>query len=508
MSKLAETYTLTFAPRGERDQAYRWLYSAVRDQILQGYLRPGTKLPATRDLSKQCGLSRGTVVRAFEELQAEGYIESTVGSGTFVSSQIPDDVLNVRDRIKTGKPSVRAIPKLSKYANRVEFLPNLESRPSRTFRANIPAVDLFPVEIWGRLAARVMQRTTANQLLVCEPLGYPPLREAIADYLSVSRGTNCTPEQVAVVGGIQEALDLTVRLFIDAGDRVCIEDPGYPGALALFRAAEAEIVPLPVDEQGVRIDESAMRHARLIYVTPGHQFPIGVTMSLSRRLHLLDWAHRTGAVIFEDDYDSEYRYSGSPVPCLHGMDHGSSVLLGGSFSKVLYPSLRLGYLVFPSPLAERVAAIISTARRHTPILDQLILHRFIVEGHFARHLRRMRQTYSERLSALQEAASKEWGSLANILGAEAGLQTSVRLHGGIEAEAFSKAAAIKGVEVTPVDRYSQLFKNPDIFQLGFAAFDAKEIHRGVCNLAEVLRSFQPRKSSRTSGSTSIVNPLR
>jgi GntR family transcriptional regulator/MocR family aminotransferase len=294
------------------------------------------------------------------------------------------------------------------------------------------------------------------------------------------------PERVAIVSGVQEALDLTARLLLNPGDRVCVENPGYPGAGLAFQAFGAKVCAVGIDDHGIAIRQLPARGVRLIYVTPAHQFPLGTTMSLARRLQLLDWARKSGAVIFEDDYDSEYRYSGRPIPALQGLDDRGLVLYAGSFSKVLFPALRLGYMVIPFDLLHRVEAVLSLTVRHAPILDQLVLSEFISEGHFGRHLRRMREVYAERLSVLLEEARLRLAGLLEISGVEAGLQTAGWLSGGMNAEAVAAAAANRNVDVTPLNRYCQGSAMPEGLHLGFAALDTKEIRRGVGELAIAL----------------------
>jgi len=296
----------------------------------------------------------------------------------------------------------------------------------------------------------------------------------------------CVPDQVAIISGVQEALDITARLLLNPGDRVCMEEPGYPGAAIVFKAAGARVSALPVDEEGMTLRRAAMRGARLVYVTPGHQFPLGITMSLARRLQLLDWAAKAGALILEDDYDSEYRYVGRPVPALQGLDRRGLVLFTGSFSKVLFPSLRLGYLVVPAWLVDKVSAHLSITSRHAPLLEQAILCDFITAGHFGRHLRRMRQIYAERHSVLQEAAREKLGGLIEIIGIEAGLQTAAWISCGLTGEAAAVAAARRNVEVTPLNGYYQVEVSREGLHLGFAAVDAREIRRGVKELAVAL----------------------
>jgi GntR family transcriptional regulator / MocR family aminotransferase len=487
--KRAATLELMLPHRERSQQAQRWLYAALRCEILAGRMRPGARLPATRELARQYGLSRGTIVNAFEQLKGEGYVEATVGSGSYVSKVLPDDLLEVappmRDSQAAGRRQRRAI---SKFASRATLFSNLESRSSRAFRANLPALDLFPTTLWAQVAARRLRRVSTNLLLGCGAMGYLPLRKAIADYLATSRGVKCSAEQVAIVSGVQEALDLTARIFLNPGDRVCMENPGYIGAAFVFRAAGAQVVPVSVDEEGMMVRAAKLRGVRLVYVTPGHQFPLGITMSLQRRLQLLEWARETGTPILEDDYDSEYRYAGRPVPALQGLDASGLVLFTGSFSKVLFPSLRLGYLVVPADLVDRVAALISITSRHAPLLEQAVLADFIEEGHFGRHLRRMREIYAGRLSVLLESAGKHLKGLLEICGVEAGLQTAGWLCDGLDGESCAAAAVRRKVEVTPLSWYGLGGKLREGLQLGFAAVDEREIRRGVEELARVLES--------------------
>jgi GntR family transcriptional regulator / MocR family aminotransferase len=503
MVKRATVFELALPPRDSGISVNRWLYGALRAEILEGRLRPGTRLPATRDLARQYELARGTIVNVFEQLKSEGYVDGSIGSGTYVSKVLPDQLLQVPQEDQAGVPAARERRiKLSDYAGRVRPFPNLEVRSSRAFRANLPALDLFPTTLWAKVAARRLRRVSTNLLLGCGPMGYRPLREAVATYLSTSRGVKCVPEQVAIISGVQEALDLAARLFLNPGDRVCMENPGYPGAAIAFRAGGAKVSALRLDDEGMQVQAGSMRGARLVYVTPGHQFPVGVTMSLARRLRLLEWAGKSGALILEDDYDSEYRYAGRPVPALQGLDQHGLVLFTGSFSKVLFPSLRLGYLVVPSDLVDIVSATLSVTSRHAPLLEQAVLCDFITEGHFGRHLRRMRKVYAERLSVLLECAGRSLAGLLEISGVEAGLQTVGWLSGGIDGELAAAAAAKRDVEVTPLSDYSRGKVAREGLQLGFAAMDAKEIQRGVRELAIALENEL--RTFRRSGSRALL----
>jgi GntR family transcriptional regulator/MocR family aminotransferase len=480
MRQRSSAFPLVLAPRARGTEAGRWLYDSLQREILSGRLRAGVRLPATRDLARQYNLSRGTIVAAFERLKSEGYLEGRTGSGTFVG-QVPGSA---------AKPATSPLPRrLSRYAARLRPFPALGVRPTRAFRANQPALDLFPTTLWARIASRRMRRAATGHLEAGPALGYPPLREAIADYLVTSRGVRCTPDQVAIVSGAQEAIDLVARLVLDAGDRVAMENPGYIGASLVFEALGARIVPIRLDQEGMELRSVELKEARLIYVTPAHQFPLGVSMSLPRRLELLELCRRTGGLILEDDYDSEYRYSGRPLPALQGLDQHGVVLFSGSFSKVLFPSLRLGYLVVPPDLIESIQAAESITNRHAPTLEQAVLCDFMAAGHFARHIRRMREVYAERLGILLEQAADRLGGLLEVSGVEAGLQTIGWLKRGIPAAAAASAAGERRVEVTPISSYARGGRGPQALHLGFAAVDGPEIRRGVRDLAAALESL-------------------
>ncbi|WP_263368029.1 MocR-like pyridoxine biosynthesis transcription factor PdxR [Edaphobacter bradus] len=490
--------------------AYRWLYSSLRDEILEGRLRPGTRLPATRDLASQYKLSRGTIVTAFEELKAEGYVEGSIGSGTYVSKVLPEELLEVRrETARRSAPQQQTRRRLTDYGKLVQPFPNFPNRATRAFRANLPAVDLFPVTLWAQLANRRLRRTSVGLLTGTDALGYPPLREAIAHYLTTSRGAVCTAEQVIVLSGVQEALDLSARLLLNPGDRVCMEDPGYFGATKIFEAMRAKICPLAVDKEGMKLPGARHHGARLVYTTPAHQAPLGMTMSLPRRLALLEWARRSGTLIFEDDYDGEYRYSGRPVPVLQGLDQNGVVLLAGSFSKVLFPSLRLGYMVVPLDLVDRFAAAKSLINRHSALLEQTVLCDFIAEGHLGRHLRRMREVYSERLGVLLENGKRNLAGLLKISEIEAGLQTVGWLRPGVNGREAAEAAWKRGLEVISIpglysrnkqgkERRTTKPNEQEGLQLGFAAIDEREIKRGVEELARVLETM-PQAVERLTG---------
>jgi GntR family transcriptional regulator / MocR family aminotransferase len=489
MPRETTSLPLSLDAPGHDVSLYRWLYEQLRLAILEGRLQPGARLPATRDLAKAYGLSRATIVMAFEQLKSEGYVEGRTGSGTYVSRVLPEDLLNARGAREERRLPHRRIA-LSAYAKRLQPFRMTPEYPVRAFRTNQPALDLFPTGAWAQVAARRLRRASAKLLGGGETLGYRPLRETVAEYLNTSRGVKCTAEQVLIVSGAQEGFDRTARLLVNAGEEAWTEEPGYPGARVVLRAMGATIRAIAVDEQGLDFEAAAKRGSRpkLVYVTPAHQFPLGMAMSLRRRLALLEWARKTGVMIFEDDYDSEYRYSGRPVPALQGLDRAGVVIFGGSFSAVMFPGLRLGYLVVPEEMVDVFAAAQSMSTHHPALLGQAVLCDFIREGHFARHIRRMREVYAERLGVLLRAASERLCGLVKISNVEAGLQTIGLVGGGFSADKLVEAAAERQVELKSLSRYYSAGKPTNGIVLGFAAVEPKELCRGVEVVEELLQA--------------------
>lgn len=490
MPKQATTLPLPLPQPPPHVPRFRWFYEELRSAILAGRLQPGARLPATRDLAREYTLSRGTIVAAFEQLASEGYVEGKTGSGTYVSQVLPEELLQVA-RVRAQAAVRRRRPALSAYARRLQPIPGPEHGPVRAFRASLPALDAFPTGLWAQVAARRLRRLSSSLLAGGDPLGYRPLRQAVAEYLNASRGVKCTWEQVLIVSGVQEALDRSAHLLLNPGDPVWMEEPGYPRAAMVFRAVGARICPTPVNSEGfdLQFGKRRWRRAKLVYVTPAHQFPLGVTMSLRRRLELLEWARESRAVIFEDDYDSEYRYAGRPIPAMQGLDRSGVVVFSGSFSDVLFPALRLGYVVIPPELVEVFAAAESSSTHHPPLLEQAILADFISEGHFARHIRRMRELYAERLAAFLEAAHSRLAGVLEIPPVEAGLQTVGWLKGGLSAEQAAAAAEKHAVDVVPLSRYSLARRTKGLL-LGFAAVDVPELRSGVERLARALEKAE------------------
>ena len=484
MAKIAGSFELALGDRPKQQTLTSWLYAELRRAILEGRLRAGTRLPASRDFARQHGISRGTAVSVFERLQAEGYVSCRVGSGTVVN--LVQDFRPLRAG-SAGRPAyIRRV--IAEYARPKPFLGLVSSGCSRPFRMGDPAVTEFLTELWAGLAARRARHHAVWMRTEDDGRGYRPLREAIADYLAAHRGVRCSSEQVIVVSGAQQALDLLARLLLKQGEPVWVEDPGYFGATIAFANAGATIVPVPVDEQGLSVSAGvrASPHAKGVYVTPGHQFPLGMTMSLARRMALLKWAVAEGAFVIEDDYDSEYRFHGAPVPALQSLDEASSVILIGSFSKVLFPALRIGYVVLPRQLVDHFLAFRHRTDFRNLSFDQVVLCDFIAGGHLGRHLRRMREFYTARLAALSDGVKRNLSGLLELSDVRAGLYTAGFLRNGMGSREAESAAGAAGVEVLALDRFTLKRPDPRGLLLGFAAFTQAEIRSALVRLATAL----------------------
>ncbi|KAB8145246.1 PLP-dependent aminotransferase family protein [Chloroflexia bacterium SDU3-3] len=477
---------------------YRQLYDALRDAILSGRLAPGSRLPATRTLAQEIGASRNTVVSAFELLLAEGYLETRVGDGTYISRHIPDDLL------RSGPPPIESAPAapgagaLSARGAQIAAIaaaPPLATNAPLAFRPGMPAVDLFPFELWGKLAAKVMRAPSPELLRYGDPAGYAPLREAIASYLSSSRGVACTPQQVIIISGSQQGIDIIGRLLLDPGDVALLEDPGYLGARGALLGLGARVVPVPVGPEG--IDIAAARatspNARLVYVTPSHQYPTGITMSLARRLALIEWARDHSAWILEDDYDSEFRYVGRPLPAMQGLDTHQRTIYIGTFSKMLFPAMRLGYLVVPPHLIGAFSNARALADRGSPSFDQATAAEFLQSGAFARHVRRMRKIYAERQEALVAAADRHLRGLIQIEPSEAGMHLVGWLDESARVAPMVAAAAAQGITLNTIAAYTLGPPTRPGLLFGYAAIPPAEIAAAVRRLAQAWRSLTYRR---------------
>jgi len=478
---------------------YHQVYEALRQAILDGRLTAGSRLPSTRTLSKELGVSRNTVLQAYDLLLAEGYAQGKHGSGTFVAHELPELSLAPRQR-SGGETRKRraATPTLGSFGERLPpaALERLRAwgyeRPALLydFRYGLPSFEDFPLDVWRRIVSRKSRMVTLRGLSYGNPCGLPALRSAIADYLQRARAVRCAPDQVIVVGGSQQGLDLTARLFLDPGSRVLMEEPHYQGARDVFLAAGAELVPVQVDEQGLDVDtvEALKERITLAYVTPSHQFPSGGILPLARRLQLLAWAEQHNVYIIEDDYDSEFRYDNRPVEAMQGLDTSGRVIYIGTFSKVLFPALRIGYLVVPPDLTDAFGAAKWLADRGCGTLEQETLAEFISEGHFERHLRRSRTRNAERRKALLDALHGAFGDAVSVTGADAGIHL-VAWFDTLSAKDI--AAVVRAAEAEKVGVYdvAPYYRTPPTrggLMLGYSALTPEEIREGITRLAGVI----------------------
>lgn len=475
---------------------YQQVYLHLRSSILSGKLKGGMKLPSTRALAEELGVSRNTILNAYRQLLAEGYVEGVAGSGTYVALVLPEHLLSPPELQEptvsdTGEPP---LPQFSENARRQLAAPKMSRlAPSpveiypRPFRFGIPDLKAFPYKLWSRLVIRQARQMPASMYSYQSLAGYGPLREAIAAHVTVSRGVHCTADQILIVSGAQGGLDLAARVLLNPGDAVWMEDPGYLKARGAFLGVGANVIPIPVDDEGLIVTAGLSRapQARLAYVTPSHQFPLGVTMSLSRRMALLDWAERANAYILEDDYDSEYHYTRRPLPALQGLDSSNRVIYIGTFSKVLFPALRLGYLILPPQLVEAFQTVRSLVDTHPPMLEQAVLADFIGEGHLARHLRRMRRRYADRRDVLLEVTRQ---LPLEVIIPDAGLHCVAWLPDGIDDQALLKSAAEEGVDLVPVSNFSSEPLLRKGILIGYCEYTPDQILDGVCRLGAAMNS--------------------
>jgi GntR family transcriptional regulator / MocR family aminotransferase len=467
---------------------YKQLYEAIRQEILRGTLKKGLRLPSTRYLAAELRVSRNIVMIAFEQLLAEGYLQSKTGAGSFVTNTLPEEVLQVQGHSANGDRSLSSRGTLVRKASRSITPVDLRMRYA-PFRFGLPALEELPLELWGRLLLQHCRKASPEIAVHSDPAGYRRLREAIASYVGVARAVRCHAEQVIIINGSQQAIDLAARVLADPGDLAVIEDPGYLGARSALQAAGIKLLPLRVGREGLRVERlrQSCPRAKLVYVTPSHQFPLGVVLSLTKRLQLLDWAAHNNAWILEDDFDSEYRYESKPIPALQGLDQNGRVIYIGTFSKVLFPSLRLGYLIVPEDLVDAFVAARWISDRSSPLIEQAALADFITEGHLASHIRRMRALYMERRAVMMTVIKLEMSDIFEAWDAEAGMHTVVWLPVGIEDSQIAAEAVKAGLNTLPVSSFAlRRFARGGLL-LGYAGFRPEVIRKGMRELGSIVR---------------------
>ncbi|MDX8527067.1 PLP-dependent aminotransferase family protein [Mesorhizobium sp. MSK_1335] len=459
-------------------QLYHGLVAIIRNRTLA----PGSELPSTRALAAELGLGRNTIVTAYDQLATEGYLANRQGARPVIVD-LPDgprETLTQAPPVPLRAPSLRGQQLLRQ--------PYHHGRPGHVaFHPGMPDAQSFPFGVWGRLVARRASHGGETLFGTYDVTGHPALKEAIAGYLYSARGVRCRPEQIVVTTGAQAAFDLLARLLLDPGDTVWMEEPGYYGAKAAFTVAGAKILPIPVDqERGWRLDTPSFS-PRLIYVTPACQHPLGITMRMEERLRLLDIAETGNSWVIEDDFDGEYRFQGRPVPAIQSMDRSGRVIYVGTFAKLLFPALRLGFMVLPPELAGPIVNALSTTGQFAPLLLQAALADFITEGHMSRHLKRMRRIYAQRRQLFREIVTERLRDEITLSPAEAGIQVVGYLREGIDDIEVSQAAARRAINVSPLSKYFQNTAPTQGLVLGYAACDAAQMRDGVERLAAAIR---------------------
>ncbi|RAZ91529.1 PLP-dependent aminotransferase family protein [Mesorhizobium hawassense] len=480
-------------------QLYHGLVAIIRDRTLA----PGSELPSTRALAAELGLGRNTIVAAYDQLVTEGYLANRQGARPVIVD-LPE---GPRETPAQAAPMPLRTP--SRRGEELLSQPYHHGRPGHVaFHPGMPDHESFPFGVWGRLVARRASHGGETLFGTYDVTGHPALKEAIAGYLFSARGVRCRPEQIVVTTGAQAAFDLLARLLLDPGDTVWMEEPGYYGAKAAFTVAGAKILPIPVDqERGWRFEHDPEKwepvlgqrscsnkesdapefSPRLIYVTPACQHPLGITMRMEERLRLLDIAETANAWVIEDDFDGEYRFQGRPVPAIQSMDRAGRVIYVGTFAKLLFPALRIGFMVLPPELAGRIVNALSTTGQFAPLLLQAALADFITEGHMSRHLKRMRRIYAQRRQLFREIVAERLRDEITLSPAEAGIQVVGYLKAGIDDIKVSQAAAKRAINVSPLSKYFQNTAPTQGLVLGYAACDAAQTREGVERLAAAIR---------------------
>ncbi len=474
--------------------AYVQLYEQIRELILTGRLSPGVRLPSTRSLASELGVSRTTTLAAYDQLTSEGYLDGKVGSGAFVSPDIPENVLSVtapRSASSPGTDRKHAVqPLLSRRAAQFTISPITNRR--RAFDPGLTDIRDFPVDEWMRLMARSQRMSRNEWLFERNPGGYPPLREAISEYLRTMRGLDCSSDQIIVTSGAREAAELLARVLFDPGDTIWMEEPGYPTVRETLSSQGGQVQPVPVDHEGFNLElaQSRFPGARLAIVTPSRQYPIGMPLSLSRRLALIDWASREQAWIVEDDYDSEYRYTGRPIAAMATLDTDDRVIYMGSFSKVMFTGLRLGWLVVPKAVSGTFLAVQGAFGTQASTTAQPALAEFIAKGKFGAHIRRMRRLYSERQKHLIAEVVRLAGSYLLVEPQDAGMHVVARfsdeLSGHLTDRQASERAARQGITAPALSSYYSQETSESGLVLGYAGIPETEITQGVERLVEAL----------------------
>lgn len=467
------------------------LYHALRTAILEGRLHSNSKIPSSRAMAEMMGISRTSVLAGIDRLIDEGYLVTRKGSGTYVSETLPDHYITT---------TVAALPKKITNEIDLELTPSIRTLSTawlktncnigqnKVFNIGVGCCDLFPHELWGRLLGRAWRQSSKKQTINNDSAGYYPLREAICHYAQATRGLNCTPEQIIIVNGTQQAMNLTAQVLLQAGDEVWLDDPGYDSAFATLSAVGAKVNAIPSDQEGMVISYGIDHHpnAKLVFSSPSHQFPLGGTLSLERRMILLDWVARENKWILEDDYNSEFRYKARPIQALQGLDKNQRVIYAGTFSKMMFSGFRLGFLVVPELLIKAFRLAKYYADTQSPYLEQATLGLFIKEGYYARHVRRIRRACFERKTALIRAIQTHLPDKLQIEPSDSGIHLVCWLQNKLTEKYIIDQAQKINLGIQPLSRYSQNSYKKQAILIGYANHTPEQIEEHIIKLAEVL----------------------
>ncbi|EKT63051.1 PLP-dependent aminotransferase family protein [Providencia burhodogranariea] len=467
------------------------VYHTIRNAILDGRLTAGIKLPSSRDLAEMMSISRNSVIAGFERLTDEGYLITKQGSGTYVSTTVPDELVRLISKTYHIEPPQYSELNLNPVIARLTPLwensrPNTDKQAM--FNIGIGCIDQFPHDLWGRLLGRVWRKSKYEITHYNHSNGYPPLKKILVDYVRSTRGVNCHEEQIIIVNGTQQAINLAVNVLLKKGSSVWLDDPGYDSARAVLTASGVNIAPIPADDEGMDIAYAAEHYpdAKLIYTAPSHQFPLGTTLSLPRRLALLEWAQQNEAWIFEDDYNSEFRYLSKPIQALQGLDTHQRVIYAGTFSKMMYPGFRLGFLIVPKALIEPFTMMKYYSDSRSGYLEQAALAQFIQEGHYARHVRKIRKTCYLRQNALIEAINRYLPHIFQTEQTDSGIHAVCWIKSGYNQESILSACHNLGFGAQALSRYCINNQNNNAILFGYAAHSEIEITNSIIALSQAL----------------------
>jgi GntR family transcriptional regulator/MocR family aminotransferase len=494
----ADLYDWHPVDRAEGISVVHQTYLQIRSTILSGSLRPGTKLPSSRDLASILEVARSSVVEAYEQLLAEGYLSPRRGAGTFISADLPEPIEAAPRARKSAADDRRPTGRMDASGH----LDHPAYSDARAFNTGRTLVDTRTREVWRRLTHRAARVLGAGDLGYSDPCGSLELRRAVCDYLQAARAVRCAPEQIVITGGTQHAIDIVIRVLLRAGEQVWVEDPGYPLTRQALAAAGLVARPVPVDAHGMNVSAGikSAPHARAAFVTPSHQYPTGVVLSMSRRLELLAWARENNSWIIEDDYASEFRYSGRPLSSLQGLDESARVIYVGTLNKALFPGLRLGYAVVPPSLLKVFAETRNLMDRQPPSLHQSVVAEFMREGHLSAHIRRMRLQYRAQRDVLAAELTRHAGDLLDVEVPDQGMHLIAYLRGGLSDVAIQQAALAGGVVVRSISQLYIAAPPRSALMLGFSGYPCQSIVPAVKRLAKILgsqtASKRPARSSR------------